>query len=102
MKRKRAPSPQAQALIIALAIRPTEWRYGYDLMKATDIKSGTLYPALMRLEEKGLMESRWSEASRDGRPPRHIYRLTDAGLKLAHEFGNATATPTFLGTEQPA
>jgi PadR family transcriptional regulator, regulatory protein PadR len=102
MKRNRPPSAQAETLIIALAIRPQEWRYGYDLMKATDIKSGTLYPALMRLEEKGLMESRWSEPQNDGRPPRHIYRLTDAGLKLARNLSNATATPAFLGTEQPA
>jgi PadR family transcriptional regulator, regulatory protein PadR len=100
MKRNRPPSAQAQALIIALAIRPSKWRYGYDLMKATDIKSGTLYPALMRLEEKGLMESRWGEAQQDGRPPRHMYRLTDAGLKLAQELGNAS--PTFSSQAQPA
>jgi PadR family transcriptional regulator, regulatory protein PadR len=102
MKRNRPPSAQAQALIIALAIRPSEWRYGYDLMKATDIKSGTLYPALMRLEEKGLMESRWSEPQQDGRPPRHMYRLTDAGLKLAHALDSASIAPALIAMEQPA
>jgi PadR family transcriptional regulator, regulatory protein PadR len=92
MKRNRPLSPHAQDILIALAIRPTEWRHGYDLMKATDIKSGTLYPVLMRLKERGLMESQWTPPEQEGRPPRHAYRLTDAGLKLAYEVDNARAS----------
>jgi PadR family transcriptional regulator PadR len=61
------------------------WRHGYDLSKETGLRSGTLYPLLMRLSEQGLLESRWQDAERPGLPPRHVYRLTARGLALAHE-----------------
>ena len=89
MKRNRALSPHAQDLITALAIRPQDWCYGYDLMKSTNIKSGTLYPILMRLAERGLLESKWLEPEHVGKPQRHAYRLTDAGLKVACEINLA-------------
>ncbi len=94
MKRNRPLSPHAQDLIIQQAIRPQEWCYGYDLMKTTGIKSGTLYPILMRLNERGLLESRWQEAEQIGKPPRHAYRLTEAGLKVAHEVERARPATT--------
>ena len=62
--------------------RPTEWRYGYELSRETELKSGTLYPILMRLEKCRLLEARWL-ATEDGVPPRHTYRLTPNGLELA-------------------
>jgi DNA-binding PadR family transcriptional regulator len=62
--------------------RPTDWRYGYELSRETGLKSGTLYPILMRLEKYGLMEAQWV-ATQDGVPPRHTYRLTSSGLELA-------------------
>jgi len=62
--------------------RPTDWRYGYELSRATGLKSGTLYPILMRLEKYGLLEARWV-TTEDGVPPRHTYRLTPNGLELA-------------------
>lgn len=94
MKRNRPLSSHAQTLIIALAIRPQAWSYGYDLMKMTDIKSGTLYPILMRLDERSLLESKWQETEQVGKPPRHSYRLTSAGLKVAYEMdkGNTALT----------
>jgi PadR family transcriptional regulator, regulatory protein PadR len=85
MKRNRPLSHHAQNLIINLAIRPADWCYGYELMKSADIKSGTLYPILMRLEERGLLESKWTPPEQEGRPARHAYRLTDAGLQVARE-----------------
>lgn len=57
-------------------------RYGFDVMDATGLASGTVYPALRRLEEAGLLRGRWEHAGaahRDGRPPRRLYELTDAG-----------------------
>jgi DNA-binding PadR family transcriptional regulator len=39
----------------------------------------------MRLSEQGLLEAHWQEAERPGLPPRHVYRLTAAGLALARE-----------------
>ena len=62
--------------------RPTHWRYGYELSRETGLKSGTLYPILMRLEKHSLLEARWL-ATEDGVPPRHTYRLTANGLELA-------------------
>jgi PadR family transcriptional regulator, regulatory protein PadR len=60
-------------------------QYGYDLMKAAGLSSGTLYPMLARLEDQGLVSSQW-EPQRDdagGRPPRKYYQLTGEGARVA-------------------
>jgi DNA-binding PadR family transcriptional regulator len=62
--------------------RPTHWRYGYELSRETGLKSGTLYPILMRLEKHSLLEARWV-TTEEGVPPQHTYRLTPNGLELA-------------------
>src|SRR5258707_891940 len=85
MARKPNNSRQTRALLAAFLERSHLWRHGYDLSKETGLKSGTLYPVLMRLSEQGLLESRWEEAERPGLPPRHVYRLTTPGLALARE-----------------
>jgi DNA-binding PadR family transcriptional regulator len=57
-------------------------RYGFDVMEACGLPSGTVYPALRRLEKAGLLKSRWEgaeEAFADGRPRRRTYSLTDEG-----------------------
>ena len=69
-------------LIEALFARPHEWRHGYDLMKETGLLSGTLYPLLMRMTDQRLVEAEWREPAQAGRPARHAYRLTAAGLAL--------------------
>ena len=61
---------------------PKDWRYGYELSRETGLKSGTLYPILMRLEKHSLLEARWI-TTEEGVPPRHTYRLTPNGLELA-------------------
>ena len=76
-------------LLDALSARSQHWRLGYDLMKETGLSSGTLYPLLMRMADKGLIEAEWREPAQPGRPARHAYRLTGAGIALAQ----ATATP---------
>jgi DNA-binding PadR family transcriptional regulator len=81
----RKCSRQTLALLSALMERPRAWQHGYDLSKETGLKSGTLYPILIRLSDQGLLNSRWKDAERPGRPPRHVYRLTAAGLALARE-----------------
>jgi DNA-binding PadR family transcriptional regulator len=85
MPRKPNSSRQTRALLAAFLERSQTWRHGYDLAKETGLKSGTLYPLLMRLSEQGFLESRWQEAERPGLPPRHVYRLTATGLALARE-----------------
>lgn len=81
MTRSRKLSSQTLAVLAALANRPTDWLYGLELAKLTSLKSGTLYPILIRLADRALLESRWLEPSEEGRPPRHAYRITAAGLK---------------------
>jgi PadR family transcriptional regulator, regulatory protein PadR len=79
----RRCSPQTLTLLAALMRQPRTWQHGYELSKGTGLKSGTLYPILIRLSEQGLLDSRWQDAERPGRPPRHVYRLTASGLALA-------------------
>lgn len=78
MNRSRALSPQALAVVDVLT-RANDWCHGYDLMAQVEVKSGTLYPLLMRLEAQGWLEAQWVESPQAGRPPRHVYRLTPAG-----------------------
>ena len=69
---------------------PKDWQYGYDISRNTGLKSGTLYPILMRLAERDVLETKW-EASEPGRPARHMYRLTAAGLRTARELVESRA-----------
>ena len=62
---------------------PADPRYGYDLMKAAGLKSGTLYPLLGRLEEERLVTSAWETPQHDGQRPRKYYRLTAKGAEVA-------------------
>jgi PadR family transcriptional regulator PadR len=78
MQRNRSLSAQAISVLRALAAEPSRWRYGYDLATEVRLKSGSLYPILVRLADRGLLEATW-EAGPQGRPPRHLYRLTGAG-----------------------
>jgi PadR family transcriptional regulator PadR len=83
-------SKQTLKLLAALTAKATSWHYGYALSRETGLQSGTLYPILMRLEERGWLETQW-EAPQDlpekrgGRPPRHMYRLTSGGQAWAVE-----------------
>ena len=86
-------SPQTVLVVDALLLDHSEWRYGYDLSRATGLKSGTLYPILVRLAERKWLEARWEHAGDDGKP-RHMYRLTTEGRRAARAFvqrANATA-----------
>jgi PadR family transcriptional regulator PadR len=91
MPRKPNSSRQTRALLATLLERSQTWRHGYELSKETGLKSGTLYPVLMRLSEQGLLESRWQDPERPGLPPRHVYRLTSSGLTLAREQARSEA-----------
>jgi PadR family transcriptional regulator, regulatory protein PadR len=78
-------SRQTAAVLAALSSRPADWQHGYALAKQTKLKSGTLYPILIRLADRGLVEACWQEEPEPGRPRRHLYRLTAEG------FASATA-----------
>lgn len=61
-------------------------RHGFDILDATGLPSGTVYPILRRLEHEGLAASRWEDAARaqrEQRPPRRYYELRAEGRALA-------------------
>jgi PadR family transcriptional regulator, regulatory protein PadR len=100
MTRSRRPSAQTIAVLQALAEEPAAWRYGYELCQRLGLKAGSMYPILMRLADRGLLETAWEPAPPPGRPPRHLYRLTGPGRAAATELaaaagaGQAAASPT--------
>lgn len=82
-------------------------RYGYDLMKAARLQSGTLYPLLGRLQDHGLVTSEWELPAGDagGRPPRKYYQLTGEGVRVARlEIARASSASgrREQGTARPA
>jgi len=86
-------SPQTLLILEAFLDRPAEWKYGYDLSRVTGLKSGTLYPILMRLADRKLLETEWEAAGADnlGKPPRHMYRFTPEGMQFAREQRKSAA-----------
>lgn len=98
--RNRRPSPQMRSLLARLYAHAPAARHGYDLMKETGLASGTLYPLLMRMTDQGLVEAEWHPPVQPGRPPRHAYRLTAAGLALARDLAAEDGLPD--GTGVPA
>jgi PadR family transcriptional regulator PadR len=93
MSRRTALSAQTLAVLAALAARPSDWRHGYDLARVTGLKSGTLYPILVRLADREIVEASWEEGEPAGRPRRHLYRLTRDGLAAATAALAAAPTP---------
>jgi PadR family transcriptional regulator PadR len=95
-------SPQTLRVLERFIECPTAWRYGYELSRETGLKSGTLYPILMRLAKFSLLETKWV-TTEDGVPPRHTYRLTPNGVELVRStFANSRSTwkarrPAFSG-----
>jgi PadR family transcriptional regulator PadR len=86
MTRERRPSEQTVAVLVSLARRPREWRHGYELCHELGIKAGSMYPILMRLADRGQLETSWESEPAAGRPARHLYRLTKAGFALLAEL----------------
>ncbi len=94
--------------ITALVLRAVAggYRYGFDVMEACDLASGTTYPALRRLEKAGLLKSRWEkaeEAHAHGRPRRRTYELTATGADALQEAERKLAeVRRLLGDLPPA
>jgi PadR family transcriptional regulator, regulatory protein PadR len=88
--RPRRPSAQTVLVLDALVGEPATWRYGYELGRQVGLKAGSLYPILIRLCDRGLLEATWEKDPQPGRPPRHLYRLTADGISWAAEV---TARP---------
>jgi DNA-binding PadR family transcriptional regulator len=76
-------SVQTLSVLAALCAEASGWRHGYDIAKETGLKSGTLYPILIRLADRGLVEACWETGQPAGRPRRHLYRLSTEGFARA-------------------
>jgi len=76
-------SAQTLAVLAELCATPSQWRHGYGVARDTGLKSGTLYPVLIRLADRGLVDACWEDEQPAGRPRRHLYRLTPEGLAAA-------------------
>ena len=97
MPRPRRFSDQTLAVLLSLTQEPAHWQHGYDLCKQTGLKAGSMYPILMRLADRGWLETSWESALSAGRPPRHLYRLTRTGLERARELIAIRAGETRTG-----
>jgi PadR family transcriptional regulator, regulatory protein PadR len=78
-------SAQTLSVLAALCADPPLWRHGYGIARYTGLKSGTLYPILIRLADRDLVEASWEDEQPAGRPRRHLYRLTTGGLAAARQ-----------------
>jgi DNA-binding PadR family transcriptional regulator len=77
------------------------YSYGFDIIDITGLPSGTVYPALRRMEEAGLVGSTWeaeAEAQQEGRPPRKYYEITPTGQAVLQE---ALARYRYMGRLLP-
>ena len=92
MTRSRKLSKQTVMALTALSHRPSDWLYGLELSRLTGLKSGSLYPILMRLADRGLLHSQWLEPSEPGRPARHIYQISGPGLTALAEATTKATT----------
>ena len=85
MSPKTSLSYSAAVILQAIA---SGYRHGFDVMDITGLPSGTVYPALRRMEDAGLVDSKWEDeatAQRDGRPVRKYYEITPAGKEAMAE-----------------
>lgn len=76
--------PLSLSAIAVLGAVSRSVRYGFDIMDATGLPSGTVYPVLGRLERDGYVRSKWESqavAQRDKRPRRKYYEITAAGSR---------------------
>ncbi|WDZ85492.1 PadR family transcriptional regulator [Micromonospora cathayae] len=93
-------TPQTVEVLRLLLAAPPVPRYGRDIARETNLKTGTLHPILARLELAGWLESFWEDPAEhedQGRPRRRYYRLTGDGVRVARSAvaartGDAPAT----------
>lgn len=84
---------QTRQLLSQMLNEPEGDHYGFEILKATGLKPGTLYPMLARLEDAGWIEGRWERIDPETarRPPRRYYRLTSLGVTSAIEVQQGAA-----------
>lgn len=90
MSAERRITQQTERILQALTSDPTaEWS-GSQIAPIAGLKSGTLYPALLRMEKYGWLTWKWEEIdpTQEGRPRRRLYTLTGTGEQAAEEIAN--------------
>ena len=88
-------------MALILQVLDHGYRYGFDIMTITGLASGTVYPALRRLEDAGFVMSKWerqSIAQAEQRPPRKYYEVTKTGRTALSEARQRFRLLTQLGT----
>lgn len=91
---------QTQNVLKAFMDEPGRELYGLEVIAATRLATGTIYPILARLERYGWIEGRWEDpgiSQQESRPPRRYYKITAAGAE-----GSRTAiTKAYRARRQP-
>ena len=85
MTRIRRPSAATIKILNSLAASP-EGQHGYALMQSSGLASGTLYPILKRLSDRGWLSKSWETDEEAAGPPRRVYRLTPIGHSQLNTF----------------
>jgi PadR family transcriptional regulator PadR len=74
-------------------------QYGFEIMESIGLPSGTVYPALRRLESSGAMLSQWENTRAAQRPPRKYYSLTPDGQQLLNNAEQRYRLPELASAE---
>jgi PadR family transcriptional regulator PadR len=88
VRKVRQLSDKAKAVLEQFVEEPEREWFGLELLREIGVPSGSLYPILHRLEERGFLEARWEpieEAAPEGRRPRRLYRLNPDSMEQARE-----------------
>src|SRR4029453_703890 len=97
MTRVRRPSAQTTAVVLAFSEQPATWRYGYELCQQLGLKAGSVYPILMRLADRGLLETAWERHP----PPRPPPPPPGPGRRAGGGGRGAWGPPTRQGSPRP-
>ncbi len=98
------PTSLSYSATVILQAIANGYQYGFEVMDVTGLPSGTVYPALRRMEDAGYLRASWEKvavAQREQRPPRRYYEVTRLGVQaladalkryrqLGEMSGNAT------------
>lgn len=111
MSRGPRMTSQTQMVLRQVLVEPNREWYGLEVVQATGLPTGTVYPIITRLEQAGWITSRWETPAeqaedRQPRPRRRYYRLTEDGveitrLALAAAYANRATAPIPLGGLRP-
>lgn len=95
--------PLSLSTVTVLQALASGYAYGFDVMDATSLPSGTVYPILSRLERAGFIRAHWEEAAaarEEKRPARRYYKVTPTGVEVLEEMierYRALAVPHMTG-----